>query len=283
MGKRILVILLSLAVVAGLAAGGIFLVTGGLATGSNRVSAEAPDTAGVLPATEEDDDFGTVDIYAVLDDGTLDPAATGLTKKVWETFVRVVTPDFASEVMSQFRVGNAPESDTYAYVYQDENPDYWILAANLATSDDQTQLIATLVHEYAHILSLTGTEMDQDMASCSTIELTEGCARDDSYLLGFQQEFWAAYDASAPAVDNDDPDIAYDFYLAHEDDFVSDYAATNVVEDLAESFMTFVLEDRPDGATVTAAKLDFFWQYPELEAIRERIRAEFSTDLGLAA
>ena len=48
--------------------------------------------------------------------------------------------------------------------------------------------------------------------------------------------------------------------------------------------MTFVLEDRPRdaSASVTAAKLEFFWQYPEFEAIRERIRAEFAVELGLA-
>ena len=62
---------------------------------------------------------------------------------------------------------------------------------------------------------------------------------------------------------------------------MSDYAATNVVEDIAESFMTFVLEDEPTGDTVAAQKLDFFWQLPEYVAIRERIRAEFADDLGL--
>lgn len=221
-----------------------------------------------------------MEIYGVVD-GKLEPGASGLTQEVWDTFERVVTPAFAAEVMSQYRVGNAPDSDTLAYVYQDDDPDYWILATNLATSEDVPSLIATLVHEYAHILTLTGTEMDLEETSCETIELSEGCARDDSYLLAFQQQFWAGYDASAPTADNADPDVAYDFYLAHEEDFVSDYAATNVVEDIAESFMTFVLEDQPSANTVTATKIGFFWQYPELVEIRERIRTEFSVELGL--
>jgi hypothetical protein len=217
----------------------------------------------------------------VLNDGTLDPAAEGLTQHVWDTFTRVATPAFASEVMTQFRVGDAPKSDTLAYVYQDDNPDYWILAANLATSKEDSDLTATLVHEYAHILTLDGTQMDQAADSCATLDLDEGCALDDSYLWTFDEQFWSDYQ-DAPAADNSDADVAYDFYLAHEDDFVSDYAATNVVEDIAESFMTFVLEDQPDGDSVTAQKLNFFWNYPELLAIRERIRAEFQDELGLA-
>jgi len=280
MTKRLVIILVSVVALVGLVAGGVFLFAGGATGGDERAAVEAE--SGAAPASEADDDFGTVKIYRVVD-GDLEPAASGLTKQVWDTFVRVVTPDFASEVMSQYRVGDAPDSDTLAYVYQDDDPDYWILAANLATSEDESQLIATLVHEYAHILTLPGTEMDQAATSCETIELSEGCARDDSYLLAFEQQFWAGYDESAPTADNDDADVAYDFYLAHEEDFVSDYAATNVVEDVAESFMTFVLEDQPsaDTVTVTAAKLNFFWQYPELVTIRERIRAEFQTELGL--
>ena len=62
---------------------------------------------------------------------------------------------------------------------------------------------------------------------------------------------------------------------------MSDYAATNAIEDAAETFMTFVLEDEPTGDSMVARKIAFFWGYPELVAIRERIRTEFADDLGL--
>jgi len=234
------------------------------------------------PNTEEDDDFGTVEIYTVLGDGSLDPAATGLAASVWATFQRVATVDFTAEVMTQYRVGNAPDSDTLAYVYQDSDPEYWVLAANLATSEDSSQLIATLIHEYAHVLTLATDQIEPEPVSCDTLSMDEGCANADSTLLAFTNEFWAGYGDSAPDVANSDADVAWEFYLAHEDDFVSDYAATNVVEDLAESFMTFVLEDEPSGDSVVASKLAFFWAYPEYVAIRERIRVEFADELGLA-
>jgi hypothetical protein len=233
-----------------------------------------------LGTVEEDDEFGTVEVYTVLDDGSLDPDPEMRAAEAWDLFTRVATIDFAAEVMTQYRVGDAPESDTLAYVYQERNPAYWVLAANLATSDDTEQLIATLIHEYAHILTLGTDEVDPRVLACDTLELDEGCANEDSLLARFDVQFWSAYGDDAPDVANTDADVAWDFYVEHEDDFVTDYAATNVVEDIAESFMTFVLEDEPDAGSVIADKLAFFWAYPELTAIRERIRTEFADELG---
>jgi hypothetical protein len=243
-------------------------------------SSDVAETVGDA-AVEEDEDFGTVEVYSVLDDGTLEPAASGLAADVWDTFVRVATLESAAAIMTQYRVGDAPDSDTLAYVYQDESPEYWVLAANLATSDDPSQLIATLVHEYAHILSLGIDQLDPDASTCESIVLDEGCA-DGSAIEAFRQAFWLGYGDGAPEPSNADSDLAYEFYLANEDDFVSDYAATNVVEDFAESFMTWVLEDDTRGDSVVATKLAFFERYPDFVEIRDRIRSEFAGELGLA-
>ena len=275
MVTRVLRILLAILAATAITFGGITLVR------DLNGSASRPSVTGKGPTTEKDDDFGTVKIYSVDEQGDLDPAASGLTAHVWDYFRRVITPAFAAEIMLQYRAGDAPKSDTLAYVYQDDDPQYWILAANLATSKNDADLIATLVHEYSHILTLDTSQFTVDAASCDTLDLSEGCANADSYLQVFEDTFWSNY-SDAPSAENTDEDIAYNFYLAHEDDFVSDYAATNVVEDTAESFMTFVLEDHPKGNSLIAQKLDFFWHYPELVTIRERIRTEFQDELGLA-
>ncbi|MDO7881590.1 NADH:ubiquinone oxidoreductase subunit 4 (chain M) [Antiquaquibacter soli] len=261
----------------------LFLLVGGGAVAIALITESPSLHAGEgRSIVEEDDDFGTVEVYTVLDDGSLDPEADGLTAEVWETFVRVATLDFAAEVMAEYRAGDAPDSDTLAYVYQTDDPDYWVLAANLATSSDSQQLIATLIHEYAHIITLDTTQIGEQTSTCETFQLSEGCPEPDSLLVAFEERFWSPYGDAAPDADNDDADAAWDFYLEHEEDFVSDYAATNVVEDIAESFMTFVLEDEPEGDSVAAQKLAFFWNEPDLVAIRERIRTEFGDDLGLA-
>ena len=273
MVKRIIIIVSAVLAVVVLAVVGI-VVVGDLSAPryASGAIAEGPTT--------EDEDFGVVSVYTVDDEGDLDPAADGLTEHVWDTFTRVATDDFVAETMIEYQVGDAPKSDTLAAVFQSDDPEYWVLSANLATSTEDSDLIPTLVHEYAHLLTLDGTQMNPGVKTCRTVELSEGCALGDSYLWDFEQEFWAEY-SDAPAPDNSDEDVAYEFYLEHEDDFVSDYAATNVVEDLAESFMTFVLEDRPDSESTVARKLEFFWQYQEFIEIRERIRTEFQSDLGL--
>ncbi len=230
--------------------------------------------------TESDEDFGEVEVYDVLADGTLDPEATGVAADVWDQFVRMVGADVAGETIIQFRAGDAPDSDTLAYVYQDLNPQYWTLAVNLATADDPQLLVATLIHEYAHVFSFAADDFDRKATSCDTLDLAEGCAAPDSYLYEFYDEFWTGY-TDAVDVENLDADAAWEFYQAYEEDFVSDYAATNVGEDFAESFMTFVIEDSFDGPTVAAQKLRFFTQYPELVELREHIRDELGVELGL--
>lgn len=232
------------------------------------------------PALEADEDFGTVEVYDVLEDGTLSPAASGVTEEVWALFVELVGADTAGSSILQFKAGDAPDSDTLAYVVQDRDPQYWTLVVNLATADDPELLVATLVHEYAHVFSYAPSQFDAKADACPTFEVIEGCVEPDAYLWAFYDTFWARY-AEHPDLENVDADIAYEFYLANEEDFVSDYAATNIGEDFAESFMTFVLEESWSPTSPTGAKLEFFTQYPELVALREQMRARAAVELGL--
>lgn len=265
--RRRSIVLIS--VVAAVVIAAVILVVLMIGMGSGGTESSAP--------VESDDDFGTAQVYDV-DDGALVPAADTRESSVWEVFVRLVTPEFAATSMTQYRAGDDPDSDTLAYVHRADDPDYWVLAANMAFADDDQLLLSTLIHEYAHILSLGVADADPDTTSCPTVELSEGCLAADSLLLAFYDDFWLRYGDVAPAPDDDDADAAAEFFLAHEEDFVSDYAATNVVEDFAESFMTFVLEDEPEDTSPVAEKLLFFWNVPEYVDIRERIRTEF--DLG---
>lgn len=232
------------------------------------------------PATEEDRDFGIVDIYDVDEQGALVPAATGTAADVWNLFTRIVGDDVAGASILQYKTGDAPESDTLAYVYQDSDPQYWTLVVNLDTANDPQLLIATLVHEYAHVFSYAPEQFEPKGGSCPTFTVVEGCAEEASYLWQFYEEFWTGY-SEHPDLENTDGDVAWEFYQRHEEDFVSDYAATNIGEDFAESFMTFVLEESWSTETVAGRKLDFFTNYPELVELREHVRDELAVELGL--
>lgn len=224
----------------------------------------------------EDDDFGTVDVYEIGADASLSPAPSAAAEDIWTMFVGVVTEPVATDTFNSYRVGDSSDSDTMAYVSRDvDDPTQWMLVANAAYADDADTLLQTLVHEYAHVLSLNVDQVPEAYDDCETLELNEGCALPASFIYEFQTEFWDAYGPDAPGPDNDDSEIADAFYAEHEEDFVSDYAATNVTEDFAESFAAFVLEAEPDSNSPLAQKLDFFWRVPEFVQIRTHITEQF--------
>ncbi|WP_100810337.1 NADH:ubiquinone oxidoreductase subunit 4 (chain M) [Microbacterium sp. BR1] len=227
----------------------------------------------------EDDDLGAVDVYDIGADATLSPAPSGPADEIWTMFVGVVTEPVAADTFNSYRVGDSADSDTMAYVSRDlDDPTEWMLVANAAYADDADTLLQTLIHEYAHVLSLNVAQVPEPSGDCDTLELSEGCALPTSFIYAFQTDFWDAYGDEAPGPDNDDAEVADAFYAAHEEDFVSDYAATNVTEDFAESFAAFVLEAEPDSDSPLAQKLDFFWAVPEFVQIRAHISEQFGLE-----
>jgi hypothetical protein len=228
--------------------------------------------------TEASPEFSATDVYAVTADGTLTPQPSARAGMVWDQLLRVTTPDFARTMITEYQTGDDPDSDTLAYVASADDPTKWVVAANLAYADDADILLATLVHEYAHMLSLGADDTDAAATQCDTEWAGSGCLLPDADLERFALRFWSDY-ADAPARDNVDADVAWDFYLAHEDDFVSDYAATNASEDFAETFATYVVEPETDAAdSAIAQKFAFFAALPEYAGARKRIRAEFDLD-----
>ena len=59
------------------------------------------------------------------------------------------------------------------------------------------------------------------------------------------------------------------FYEKYPEQFTREYAATNIHEDLAESFEHFVLEPKPSGDGVVEQKIRFFYDFPELIELRQ--------------
>ena len=69
-------------------------------------------------------------------------------------------------------------------------------------------------------------------------------------LNQFYQTFWKDY------VLEEFP-TKYSFYVRNQDAFVSDYAATNPAEDIAETFRVFVMEEKPTGNKIRDKKVRF--------------------------
>lgn len=218
--------------------------------------------------------------YTVQPDGSLRPAAPKPHKHLWDFFRKIVGESTATDSVLSFEIYDDPEVDTAAAVWRSSHdPNKWHVAINEAFKGDRKDLVHTIVHEYAHILTLSGRQVAVGDGRCQRFRLDEGCAGEHSYIQRFHARFWAQFKERIPANDGDN-DVEVDrFYARNTTKFVSDYAATNPAEDIAESFTHFVLRPIPTGSSEQVSKIRFFYEFPELVLLRDRMRAAIGADL----
>lgn len=221
---------------------------------------------------------------------------TVLQQEAWSIFTTLI-PVQNRQMVSQFNVFTDGYSNTLAAVDQTENDlSQWMLEVDVADLEDKDALIYTMVHEYAHLLTLNSSQVTPDAdtykdplnpelqkekaAACSTYFVGTGCTHPDSYMNAFYNRFWADISDEWQQVDAlqyGAEDLVpyynglYAFYLKHKDRFVDDYAVTHPAEDIAESFTYFVFNPKPVGNSIRDQKLAFFYEYPELVQLREDI------------
>lgn len=191
---------------------------------------------------------------------------------MFKEFSRLIPVNIFEKDLIEYKVFTDGVDNTLGYVSQIEgNSDKWFLALDINdyNIDDLKEFQYTLIHEYAHILSLNKNQLEYGVYEdeCNTYYLDEGCSRDNSYVLKYYNEFWKDVYGTYENVD----------YFENENDFTTDYAATNPVEDLAESFTHFVLNKKNENPTlVKENKVNFFYQYDELVELRSKIRMQLS-------
>jgi hypothetical protein len=227
--------------------------------------------------------------YAVSGDTLLDPVYAEVSddliavqkdidsqESAWAYFTSLIPADDRVQIV-QFMVFTDGEDETLAYVEpMADDLKQWRLALDIADTKDVQDLTMTLIHEYGHVLTLNSEQITAGQASCSSYQNQEGCTQVQSYLSIFVDQFWGGLMDEYLEIDTIQNDNAYynaldDFYAKYQDQFVTDYAATNPEEDIAESWAHFVLNPRPDGDTIAEQKVLFFYEYPELVALREDI------------
>ena len=197
---------------------------------------------------------------------------------LWD-YVLKLMPDSATDYVDTFEVGSDGKDGTLAYVYPTNetgkkfvlNLDYKDMVSESGVFN-KVDLDETIVHEFGHIITLNHTQLTG--VSNGTYETQEGILTENSYMNKFYAEFWKGK-TEKYLLSNEDGYRQYDvekLYTDHEAWFVSDYAATNVEEDIAESFRVFVLEDKASGNGIKDQKVNFFYQFPELVTMRDEIR-----------
>lgn len=171
-----------------------------------------------------------------------------------------ISPDaFSDMYLHTFGVFNDPLSGDGAFVEPSlEVSGKWDMYVNRdVLTESEEEMIFTLLHEFAHILTLNETQVDEHIpqSGCDTHYIEEGCLQSGSYFHNFYTTFWS----------NGSGGYSPEY-------FVTEYASENPGEDIAESFALFVLDPRKHEERVARNKVNFFYQYEELVALRSDIR-----------
>ncbi len=213
-------------------------------------------------------------------------------RRIWEYFAALIPRESRPDLAEYSIVTDGKDGGLAAVAQTLDDPYLWALEVDFADSADPYSLTFTLIHEFGHLLTLGprqvepslplfGNAEDNDLylseaAKCPQYFPGEGCSNADSYINAFYNRFWAELHDEWNDINLEEDNDAYyarldEFYARYEDRFLTSYAVTNPEEDIAESWSFFVLAPKPAGETIAEEKILFFYDYPELTALRERI------------
>lgn len=213
-------------------------------------------------------------------------------QEIWDYFITLI-PSAERGSLAEYSIVTDGEGNILAAVTQTSyDPAQWGLEVDIRDADDKLNLTYTLIHEFAHLMTLGPGQVAPSKAvfnnpddnniyleavsACPDYFPGEGCSGAASYINAFFNAYWADIHAEWQDINLIENEDAYyealdDFYHKYEDRFVTAYATTNPEEDIAEAFTFFVLSPRPNGGTIAESKILFFYDYPELVALRDEI------------
>lgn len=213
----------------------------------------------------------------------------------WDKVTSLLPTDLLEKYVTSLRLyTDGPQEDLGGLNQLDAYNKYWQL--DLDTADfnlyNQDSVFVldythTLIHEFGHLLTLNATQIEptEDIRQDDTkgYLTSEGYAIQSSYLGKFVDRFWPAdFLLEWDKIDqtrNEDRRAKklFAFYDEYSSRFVTEYAAENPEEDIAESWAFFVLTEKPAPHHDGAQKVLFFYQFDELVSLREHIRSNINT------
>jgi hypothetical protein len=240
----------------------------------------------------ENDTIGDPHFEAVpeeLEDERDDRAAH---EAIWSYFA-LIMPAAERELVSRFSIFTDGKGSHLAAVSPlSPDPEQWNLQMDILDAESYYELTYTLLHEQGHLISLNTKQVTpsesifqfpdnetvrkQEAAACEQYFTGEGCSEPASYINQFFTRFWSYLFEEWEQIDLErDKDtratMLKEFYRLYQDQFLSDYAATSPMEDIAESWAFFVLSPKPELNSIANEKILFFYEYPELVERRTQI------------
>ena len=211
---------------------------------------------------------------------------------IWKYYAAIIPPA-ERELVSEFSIFTDGMGHHLAAVSPlSSNPERWRLQVDILDAESYYDLTYTLLHEEGHLITLNSrqvppskaifdspdneTVLKQEAEACQQYFTGQGCSEPASYVNQFFDRFWPyiyeEWEQIDLEKDKDERDaLLEDFYRVHKDQFVSDYAPTSPMEDIAESWAFFVLSPKPELNSIANEKVLFFYEYPELVDLRTQI------------
>ena len=200
-------------------------------------------------------------------------------QELW-TIVKKVMPTSYRTKMSEFLIYNGEVTGSAGFVVETEQDlSKWQMGIAINYADNQQELVYTVIHEFGHILTLNNDQVDANISqnSCSNYFVGEGCAKSNSYIHKLQSQFWADIWTEYQAAQNSQSGMEQ-FYNSYSDRFVTQYAATNPGEDIAEVFATFVTRNSDvNGNSIAEQKIQLMYNHTELVELRNYIRGNLGS------
>lgn len=229
-------------------------------------------------------------------DDTLDSRAAH--EGIWNYFTSLVPAEHRSYITEFSILSDGPNNILAGVSPTYDNPYEWTLKIDVADAVDRYSLTYSLIHEYGHLLTLNASQVppdeqvffhpddkalrDQAEASCPRYFTGEGCSSSGSYMSEFFNRYWSSFYGEWKQAHSTDEqqiqrELLDEFYHVHEEQFLTSYAAASPEEDIAESWAYFILAPRPEPTTIANQKILFFYEYPELVALRQEILGRLCT------
>jgi len=209
---------------------------------------------------------------------------------IWQTFTNLIPTQYRNNI-DYFDVMISVEGTSAHVEPVTDVLDSWTLAIDInefslpGPNDEYKEFVATLVHELAHIISLNNTQIDgsvEDASECRpSFHIEEGCALSTSIIQAYYHNFWAKELNGIYRNSYNPNDFGESLYYNYPQHFITEYAASNPVEDLAEHFAYFVIQNTPSTSSNSRIdqKLLFFYQFAPMVDLRNRIRKVLETQL----
>jgi len=193
-------------------------------------------------------------------------------KQVWNIFTSLIPEEY--RFVDKFSVYTDVTIPNSAIVNREQsNTPHWELwydPVKFHTAGEFNSQWATviMIHEFGHMLTLDPSQTFlRGETECSTITNTYfGCLKDDSILNNFIGIFWLDIESEKDSM------TTKELYEKYSDRFVTEYAAGNPSEDIAESWTAFILKDKPQGNSIKEQKILFFYDYENFVDLRNEIR-----------